>query len=61
MELVLAVKIAAIIVHADELTSPEGNMDYDGPAIRSLVEDDEVIQWLETIDPAFLPLKRSTK
>ncbi len=61
MELVLAIKLAAIIVHADELTSPGGDMDFDGPAIRSLVEDDEVIQWLETIDPAFLPVKRGRK
>lgn len=61
MELVLAIKIASIVIHADELTGPEGNMEYDGPAIRSLVEDEEVIQWLESFDPGFLPVKRSTK
>lgn len=56
----LAIKLASIAVHADELTSPSGNMIFDGPAIRTLVHDPEVQAFLRALDPALLPVKRAT-
>ena len=58
LSLALKVKIGAIVVHADELTSPGGRLDFDGPAIRTLVEDVDVQEWLNSFDAGLLPVKR---
>lgn len=57
----LLVKLGSIVVHADELTQPDGH-EADATAIRSLLTDREVIEWLRGMDAqSFLPKKRSSK
>lgn len=57
----LLVKLGSIVVHADELTQPGGH-EVDADAIRSLLADHEVIEWLRAMDAqSFLPKKRSSK
>ena len=54
----LLVKLGSIAVHAEELTSPTGHH-YDGVALQSLLDDQEVKTWLSEMDKmAFLPKKR---
>ena len=54
----MAVKLGSIAVHAEELISPHAHQ-YDVAALRSLLEDAEVKQWLEAMGKmAFLPVKR---
>jgi len=56
--LALLCRIASIAVHADELTSPDGH-DFDRDAIRSLLADPEVADWLKKMGKAALiPVKR---
>ena len=53
------VKLGSIVVHADELTSPGGH-EVDKVALRSLLTDPEVMEFLGKFDAAgFLPKKRS--
>lgn len=54
----LAVKLGSLVVHADELTSPDGRPDFDGPAIRALVHDPEIRAFLAAMPPGTLPVKR---
>jgi len=55
----LLVKLGSIAVHVDELLSPHGHT-FDKDAIRSLLSDDEVKEWLGKMDKAaFLPKKRN--
>ena len=54
----LLVKLGSIAVHADEAISP-GSHDYDVIAIRGLLDDPEVKEWMLAMDKlAFLPKKR---
>ena len=54
----LLVKIGSIIVHAEELMSPNGH-EYDRIALQQLMRDVEVKTWLEAMDAGgFLPKKR---
>lgn len=54
----LLAKLGSIIVHADELTSPQGHY-FDQSALRALLEDEEVQAWLAAMDDmAFIPKKR---
>lgn len=54
----LLVKLGSIIVHADELVSPNGHH-FDGVALQQLLEDEEVKTWITAMDKmAFLPKKR---
>jgi hypothetical protein len=57
LTMILAVKLAALVVHADEATSPSGHS-FDMEAMRGLVQDPEVRAWLATFDAALLPVKR---
>ena len=50
-------KLGSIAVHADEFTSA-GAHEYDRIAIRSLLDDPEVRQWIADMK-AFLPVKRA--
>lgn len=52
----LAVKLASIVVHADELTSP-GKHPFDELALRQLIEDAEVAAWIKSLGP-LAPVKR---
>jgi hypothetical protein len=54
----LAVKLASIVVHAEEATGPGGHS-YDMHTIKGLSEDPEVRAWLESFDEALLPKKRA--
>jgi hypothetical protein len=54
----LLVKLGSIAVHADELLSPKRHH-YDVAAMRTLLEDSEVVEWLQQMqEMAFLPVKR---
>ena len=53
----LAVKLASLVVHADEGTA-RGAHDFDMSALRSIVDDPEVSQWLDTFGPGLLLVKR---
>lgn len=58
MPLGLAVKLGSIARHADELLSPGGH-EADANAIRSLLTDPEVAEWMAHADSmALLPVKR---
>jgi hypothetical protein len=52
----LAAKLAGIVVHADEFTGP-GAHHFDMAAIRALVADPEVRDWIERCGP-LAPQKR---
>lgn len=55
----VAVKLASIAVHADEATSP-GAHALDVAAIKTLLADQEVMEYMETLrGMALLPVKRS--
>lgn len=55
----VAIKLASIAVHADEVTSP-GAHELDVATIKSLLSDPEVTEYLETLrGMALLPVKRS--
>lgn len=53
----LSVKLGALVVHADEATSIEAHA-FDAAAMRSLVDDPEVQDWLGRFAPGLLPVKR---
>ena len=50
----LAIKLARIIVSAEELVRGRGHS-FDVEAIETLLDDSEVSEWLDTFDPALLP------
>lgn len=55
----VGVKLASLAVHADELLSPGGHA-LDAEAIRGLLDDAEVVAYLDKLRPlALLPVKRS--
>lgn len=56
----LAIKLASLVVHADEYTSPHAHP-FDGDAIRALLADADVQAWLAGFDPALLPVKREAR
>lgn len=56
LSLSLAVKLGSIVVHADEATGPMAHP-YDVVALRRLLEDPEVMEWLKAMGP-LVPLKR---
>lgn len=49
-------KLGSIVVHADEALSPKGH-EYDRLAIRSLIGDPEIQQWIADMG-VYLPKKR---
>lgn len=52
------VKLGSIAVHADEALGPGGHH-YDLTALRTLLSDPEVVEWLDSMDKlALLPKKR---
>ncbi len=56
--LALLVKLGSIVVHIEEATSTNGH-EFDWVALRSLLADREVQQWIESMDKkGFLPKKR---
>lgn len=54
----LLVKLGSLIVHADEAMTPGGHS-FDVEAFRGLLQDPEVVAWLEAMQAlALLPVKR---
>jgi len=51
------IKVASIVVHAQELLSPDGR-EADRQALVPLVDDPDVLAWLRGFDKALLPVKR---
>lgn len=51
-------KLASLVVHVTEGTSPGDGHPFDGYAARAIAIDPEVVEWLATIDPALLPVRR---
>lgn len=57
---VLLVKLGSIARHAQELTSPHGHH-YDGIALANLLDDADVVAWMQDMDAAaLLPVLRNT-
>ncbi len=57
----LAVLLGSIVVHADEMTSVGGDPLYDGVAIRTLLTQQPVQEWLNSFPPGLLPEKRNNR
>lgn len=54
----LLCKLGSIVVHVEEMMSPEGHH-YDKLALENLLADSEVREWIEAMDKlAMLPKKR---
>jgi hypothetical protein len=54
----LLCKLGSIAVHAEEMLSPSGH-DFDRIALKSVLDDAEVKQWISEMDSmAMLPKKR---
>ena len=56
-DLTVLVKLASIAVHAEEMLS-SGSHAFDVAALRTLLVDTDVKEWLASMDPALLPVKR---
>lgn len=57
----LLVKLGSVVAHVEELLSPDGH-EYDKTAIRTLLEDSEVREWMATMTKmAFIPVSRKAK
>lgn len=57
----LLCKLGSIIVHAEELASPDGH-GFDKIALEQLIDDPEVNQWVRAMDAmAMLPKKRMSR
>jgi hypothetical protein len=57
----LLIKLGSIIVHADELMSPDGHP-FDKIAFEELMRDPQVVAWIAEMNSlALLPLKRNAK
>ncbi|MFA6118272.1 MAG: hypothetical protein WC729_30075 [Sphingomonas sp.] len=56
ISLALAVKLASVAVHAQELLSPDGH-NFDRIALERVANDPEVVAWLATLGP-LAPRKR---
>lgn len=55
----LLAKLGSVIVHAEELLSPDGH-DFDRIALEQLLRDPDVRTWLETMNrAALIPKRRS--
>lgn len=55
----LLIKLGSIIVHQQELNSSNGHY-LDKVTLDSLLEDEEVKEWMKGMDKmAFLPVKRN--
>jgi hypothetical protein len=54
-------KLGSIVIHAEEYLSPDAH-DFDREAIRSLLLDLEVREWLSAMEVlAMVPLRRSKR
>lgn len=52
----LAAKLAAVVVHTDEMLSADGHP-FDKAALKTVLEDEEVAKWLRDVGP-LAPVKR---
>jgi len=55
-DLPLLMKLGSIIVHAEEMISPQGH-EVDREALKALLANDDVQAWIKDMG-VFLPLKR---
>ena len=53
----LASKLASVVVHADELFSPDGRVGFDETALLQAARDPDVQAWVKNLGP-LAPLKR---
>ena len=57
----LLVKLGSIVVHAEEMLSPDGHA-FDRTAIQSGLQDAELQEWIAAMTKmAMLPVKRNAK
>lgn len=57
-DLALCCKLASIVVHTDELFSPDGRV-VDKDALKTVIEDPEVKEWIRQMTKAGMaPVKR---
>lgn len=54
---VVQIKLASIVVHAQELLSVDGR-EADKTALLGLLYDPDVLRWLDKFDDVLLPVKR---
>ncbi len=59
LQMTLVAKLAAIVVHADEMLSSDGHT-LDRVALESVVLDAEVQQWVASLGP-IAPVKRKAR
>ena len=57
----ILVKLGSVMVHAEELLSPDGHA-FDRAALETLLADPELVEWREAMDAgAFLPVLRKDR
>jgi hypothetical protein len=59
MPMSLVVKMASLVTHVQEMNGVAPSP-FDVEAAKALADDPEVVAWLGTVDPVFLPVKRSS-
>lgn len=60
MSMQLLVRLGSLVVHVQEMdTSNPSAFEFDLTAAKQLADDPLVAEWLQSIDPALLPSKRS--
>ncbi len=57
MEITLKIKLASIVVHLEEARSVQGQA-CDWIALEALLQDPEIQDFIKSIEPAMLPVKR---
>lgn len=58
MEMSLIVKLASLAVHVQEMDVRSPTFEFDNVAAKGIANHPEVVEWLATLDPALLPVKR---
>ncbi len=58
MELTLKIKLSSIVIHLEEMFSEDGH-EFDRGALKTLINDPEVQEFLAGIEDVYLPVKRN--
>jgi hypothetical protein len=62
LDITTAVAVGSALVHADELLDSLGPLhgpaDFDANALRTCLQQSEVVRWLESFPGGLLPVKR---
>lgn len=55
----LVIKLASLVAHVQEMDILCSAIKIDFDTAKGLVDDPEVVEWMATIDPVLLPVRRS--